>query len=156
MRTTFSNRGKRLYLTGEAVRSLFHGMGRVITSGHNPTVQFLVGSRHRVNGESLKPIPDELFDAEITNQEVIERYLDLIMYGRINQQSQCLPQRFDLTAALRGNLPPDPGHDVSPLDDARLLFISHDLNGDPGRDTAVDSYDSRRIQCVVTHRVNPA
>ncbi|MFQ5503092.1 MAG: hypothetical protein ACE5EQ_12485 [Phycisphaerae bacterium] len=148
MRTAFSNRDNRLYLTGEAVRSLFHGPGRVITSGYNPTVQFLTGSRHRVNGESLKPIPDEQFDTEIANQEAIERYLDLIMYGRIKKRPRCLPHRFDLTAALRSDLPPDLGHDVSPLDDARLLFISHDLNGDPGGDTTDDTFDRRLFQRV--------
>jgi len=97
-------------------------MGRVITSGRNPTVQFLIGSRHRVNGESLKPITDEQFDADIANQEAIERFIDYVMYGRIKERPQCLPQRFDLTEALQCDLLPDPSHDVSPLDDARLLL----------------------------------
>ena len=64
IRAALSNRDHRRYLAGEIVRSLLHRLGRVIGPGHNPTVQFLVGSRHRVEGKTLTSIPDEEFDAE--------------------------------------------------------------------------------------------
>lgn len=123
-----ARRTPRRFLVGEAVRSLFHGLGRVVRGGLEPIVQFYDGPRHRILGETLKPIPEAAYEAETANREVIERFLDIYMFGRTTWQPPALPQKFDLEEALRRVTLSQELYDGGPSDDGRLIFIADDLN----------------------------
>ena len=70
-----------MFYRNQCVRSPRHGMGIVVSGGWNPTVQFLDGPLLDVMGRTLKIIPDQVYDAEVTNRTRIERWLERRIYG---------------------------------------------------------------------------
>jgi len=133
----------RRFLVGEAVRSLFHGLGRVVRCGLDPAVQFMGGPRLRVPGDTLRIVNEEQFDEETANREAIERFLDIYMFGHTTRQPPALPQMFDLEEALRRDTLPDLSQDEAPLDSGSLLFVMDDLNGETAQsDMGVDVVSS--------------
>ena len=66
---------------GLCVRSPF-GLGQVVMDGDPPLVRFLDGCERHVGEESLTIVPTEVFEAEIANQTLWNRFLTLCVCGR--------------------------------------------------------------------------
>ena len=101
-----------MFYEGETIRSRYHGFGEVTVSGTRPLVRFLCGWECYVDGDTIRYVSRDDFDAELLNIALIEQYLSLRVYGCDFGQRELLPKpRFDLVAAMlqQAKLPPIPG-----------------------------------------------
>ena len=140
------------YYAGECVRSRFHGLGEVVITGKDPIVQFLDGPEMRVPGDMLTVVPRETYEAEVENRRLIERYLDLRLYGRLQPDIRPLPTPpLDLLAAMTSTRFPFDARCSQPVDDAGLCFILADLRAGGGDDPPLP-VDPRPVR-VVARRI---
>jgi hypothetical protein len=83
---------RTMFYADESVWSRQFGFGVVTRSGSDPTVQFLHGLDLVVDGEKLRIIPDEAYDAEVRNRLEIEAWLTRRLSGRPEPQPMPLPR----------------------------------------------------------------
>jgi len=114
-----------VFYEGEAVRSRYHGLGEIISAGRAPRVRFLDGRECSVPGDTIMSVPQEVYDAEVHNRTVIERFLTARIYGSAPSHAASLPRpEVELTAAMRrhAQLPRLPFAELTPLGGSVLDF----------------------------------
>ena len=114
-----------VFYKGELVRSRYHGLGQVTKTGTRPCIRFLDGRECCVFGDTIRLVPQEVYDAELRNRTLIERYLTLRIYGFAPTQPTSLPRtEFDLEAALmrHAQSPPLPITEATSLGSS-VLFL---------------------------------
>jgi len=114
-----------VFYEGEVIRSCYHGLGEITLAGKEPRVRFIDGRESVVPGDTIRLVPQDVYDAEIRNRTLIERYLILRIYGSAPSPPASLPKpEFDLVAAMMRDMqsPPLPFVDSSPPDSGVLYF----------------------------------
>jgi hypothetical protein len=148
----------RMFYMNECVRSSRHGMGIVVNGGWNPAVQFLDGPMLRVEGETLRIIPDQVYDSEIINRADIERWLDWRMRGVVRPPVRFVRRpRASTLAVLREALNALPVPLADDDTSGVLWFTAEELNNqaDSHGDgiVPIDQHSVRiivrRIECQV-------
>ena len=115
----------RMHYRGETVRSRYHGLGVVTSTGEHPRVRFLDGPECCVPSDTLTWAAPETYAAEVRNRTMIERYLTLRTCGYLPPYAASLPRpEFHLAAAMTRHMqgPPLPVTDSAPPDSAVLYF----------------------------------
>ena len=115
----------RVYYEGETVRSRFHGLGVVTSTGEHPRVRFLDGPECLVPGDTIRSVPPEVYEGEIRNRVLIGLCLTIRITGRSTSRSAALPiKAFDLATAmtLYLNAPSLTYTDSVPSDSSVLYF----------------------------------
>ena len=145
---------RRVFYEGETVRSKYYGLGEVTRSGKHPRVQFFDRPECSVPSDTLRWVAPEVYDAEVLNRVMIERFLTLRVCGYLPPCTAPLPRpEFDLAAAMQryAHSPPLPFVDSTPPGSGVLYFDSRQQDGadaSPGQRTCgnprnlVVSFDS--------------
>ena len=112
-----------MFYAGATVRSRFYGLGEVVATGQDPWVRFLNGPEMKASGDTLTVVPPEEYDRAVANDEAMERWLDLRIYGAVQPRPTLLPRKpFDLWAAMEEPVLPLPPVSKEPLGESVLYF----------------------------------
>lgn len=135
---------------GCCVRSKPFGLGQVVDGGDEPLVRFLDGRECCVPADTLRFVPEEEFDAEITNRSAIEVWLILRVHGRgaLGPGSRLWVKDADGLWATTNKLPGEPTCPPGVIE----FFFPDDVGDDArvvGRPDLPDDRDV--IDCTVTH-----
>jgi hypothetical protein len=84
---------KRMFYADEGVASLQFGHGLVLLSGFDPVVRFFSGAQLRVVGISLRPVPDDRYDAGLQNWIAAEQFTHRCAYGEPLDEAMFAPYR---------------------------------------------------------------
>lgn len=90
-----------MFYVDEHVRSSLFGLGVVIRSGANPKVRFLDGCECQVDGDTLRVVPGQDYDAEVRNRFEIERWLTWRVKAHASDEPLPLPSpKIDLVTVM--------------------------------------------------------
>ncbi len=109
----------------EQVRSSLFGLGIVIRSGANPQVRFLDGRECQADGNTLRVVPGQDYDAEVRNRFEIERWLTWRVDCYANDELLPLPSpKINLAAVMErhAQTPLQPVVDSSKVGGSVLYF----------------------------------
>ena len=114
-----------MFYKGQTIRSQYHGLGEVTMTGKHPRVRFLDGRELQVPGNLIRLVPRHVYDSEVRNRLMIERWLTCRIYGELPTETAILPRPcFDLANVMEraAKFPPLPSVISREWESAILYF----------------------------------